>query len=572
MQSFIRLGTDDSTAHPLRPSAPATMIDSQSLHSRREAIDFEIRTLETRLAIPKSQRNTVALISQLPTEILIHILSLLRLDDRYGGDLSRLKATHVCRRWREVALACPHLWSEVTSIRRLNGILELIRRAKNVDLTLNIDQIFPTTGVIQFELLAHIGRTQTLKLGIGDCNRDWCNSLLTLRPAPALQSLQLVAYQYRYQLPSNLFMDTCPPLRSLSLTKCDIAFPSPLFHCELTHLTLIDICVFDDEGNGFAKPFTPKLLNALKELPCLLELHVSQPPWILDSDVKLPLDSPATIHLPRLKLLSLKAHVNYCRRLVSHFVLPSFTRLKLSSLLLRDTFPHLLEAAATPFIQHYIGNLAGDTRVASVCFTDGHQRQDPGATLNISPVDPSSELSNHNSVSLLPGSLEICLTGESRQLGFKIKQAIFRALGAILPLHEMRYCSLAGYFNPAEADWYPLIQQSKNVTTLVVGGYMADGFAKALATLSQQDYTACPYPRLQHLRIENAAFVRGSPESFCSALCAGFDDGRSLALSLRSCSIKEAHIEVLKHHFASVKWDGSESGERWGRDTDEGDE
>ncbi|ETW76406.1 hypothetical protein HETIRDRAFT_480534 [Heterobasidion irregulare TC 32-1] len=548
------------------------MIDSQSLHSRREAIDSEIRALKARLAILKSQRNTVALISQLPTEILTHILSLLRLDGRH--DSSRLKATHVCRRWREVALACPYLWSEVTSLRRLNGILELIRRAKNVDLTFDIDETFPTTNVILGQLVTHIGRTQTLKLEIDYRNWRWCNSLLMSKPAPALQSLQLVSTtDIEYQLPSDMFMGTCPPLRSLSLRRCFVNFSSPLFHCELTHLTLIDICAFVDEENGFTKNYTTELLNALRELPCLLELHISRPspPWVVvDSN----LASHATIPLPHLKLLYLEAHVNYCSGLVSHFVLPYFTRLKLSSELwetippIEATVENAAVAAATQFLRQYIGNLAGDTRVASVCFTDGYQRQAPGATLNISPVDPSSDLFNHNSVSSLPGSLEIYLTGESHSLG----QAIFRALGAILPLHEMRSCSLAGYFNHAEADWYPLIQQSKNVTTLVVGGNMVDGFAKALATLSQQDHTVRPYPRLRHLRIENAAFVRGSPESFCSALCAGFDDGRSLALSLRSCSIKEAHIRVLKRHFTSVKWDGSESGERWGRDTDEGNE
>ncbi|ETW78816.1 hypothetical protein HETIRDRAFT_147320, partial [Heterobasidion irregulare TC 32-1] len=190
-------------------------------------------------------------ISHLPNEILTHIFFFLRLDTRRKHeDWSRLTVTHVCRLWREVALCCSHLWSEVTSIRHLDAIQELVHRAKNTELTIDIDETFAKTDSVLDALLPHVGHTATLKLDPGssrELSRDlqWYDSLLTSKPAPVLQTLELGSNRNAYKVPSDIFLGITPHLRSLSLNHCLVDFSSPLFQCELRHLTLLETPTVD---------------------------------------------------------------------------------------------------------------------------------------------------------------------------------------------------------------------------------------------------------------------------------------------------------------------------------------
>ena len=545
-------------------------IDSQTLCLQHELLDTETRVLE-RLAVLRCPRNSVAPISQLPNEILIHIFFFLRLDTRHGRheDWSRLTITHVCRLWREVALCCPHLWSEVTSVRCLDGIQELVYRAKDTELTIDIDETFPIIDGTVDALLPHIGHTATLKLDADGSRafdigspRDsqWYHSLLTSKPAPVLQTLQLGYFRFPYKFPSDLFLGITPRLRSLSLNHCLVDFSSPLFQCELRHLTLLKIRTVDESD------LMPGLLDTLRGLPCLHDLHLLLTQrWVLDDG---SLDSHpashATILLPRLKLLHLEAPITFCSTLVSHLVLPSDTRFKLQSGLHTTSFPmhwshevmaNTAVAAATQFLRLYVGNLTGESRVASLLFKDGSRTRCiiPGVTLITSPVDSPSGHFDKESAPETPGSLEMRIICRSYPFGARIAHTFFRALGDMLPLHELRSCYLSTKFLPAETEWYPLIQQSKNVTALVVSDGLPDSFAGALATLAP----TYPYPRLQYLKIENGTFIQNGQElPLGSALCAGLKGiSRSLTLSLQSCKITEPHIESMKHHFALLEWD-----------------
>ena len=474
-----------------------------------------------------------------------------------------------------MALCCPHLWSEVTSIRHLDGIQELVHRAKNTELTIDIDETFAITDGVLDALLPHVGHTATLKLDTGSSRelytgstRDlqWYDSLLTSKPAPVLQTLELGSNRTAYKVPSDIFLGITPHLRSLSLNHCLVDFSSPLFQCELRHLTLLKTLTVDGSN------LMPGLLNTLKGLPCLHDLHISLTQrWVTaDGSLNSHPTSHATILLPRLKLLHLEAPITFCSTLVSHLVLPSDTRFKLKSGLHINSFPmhwshqvmaNTAIAAATQFLRLYVGNLAGGNRIASLRFKDGSgtRRIVSGVTLNTSPVDSPSERFDDESAPETPGSLEMLIICRFYAFGRRIAHTFFRALSDMLPLQELRSCYLSAEFTPAESEWYPLIQQSKNVTALVVSDRLADSFADALATLAP----TYPYPRLQYLKIENGTFIQnGQESSLGGALCAGLRGiDRSLTLSLQSCKITEPYIESMKHHFALLEWDKASGGD-----------
>ena len=79
----------------------------------QQAIDNEIKSLEESVRVLKHRRNALSPISSLPPEIFAAILSFLCLPGipSLGGtpdvNLARFRVSHVCHRWREIALSQP---------------------------------------------------------------------------------------------------------------------------------------------------------------------------------------------------------------------------------------------------------------------------------------------------------------------------------------------------------------------------------------------------------------------------------------------------------------------------------
>ncbi|KAF8264483.1 hypothetical protein EI94DRAFT_466819 [Lactarius quietus] len=105
----------------------------------QRALDAEIQGLKLR-------RNALSPVSSLPPEVFTAIFSLvcfpgtLSLGGGPDYHLARLRVSHVCRQWREIALNQPLLWSHVDfSALSSAGVTEILARAKSVPLYLNAD-------------------------------------------------------------------------------------------------------------------------------------------------------------------------------------------------------------------------------------------------------------------------------------------------------------------------------------------------------------------------------------------------------------------------------------------------
>ena len=110
----------------------------------QQAIDTEIKSLEGSIKsseVLKLRRNALQPISSLPPEIFAAIFSYLCLPGipSLGGkparNLARLRVSHVCHQWREIALNQPQLWSHINfNTVSLAGATEILVRAKSVPL------------------------------------------------------------------------------------------------------------------------------------------------------------------------------------------------------------------------------------------------------------------------------------------------------------------------------------------------------------------------------------------------------------------------------------------------------
>jgi hypothetical protein len=148
------------------------------------------------------ERNALAPVSSLPPEVLAAIFSFLclhgkpTLGGKPGHNLARVRLSHVCHQWREIALNQSLLWSHVDfTTLSLAGAAEILARAKSVPLYLEERISGQRWDNVRFstfrkELQARIPRI--CHLGISAEPARIRSTLRALEsPAPTLQYLSL---------------------------------------------------------------------------------------------------------------------------------------------------------------------------------------------------------------------------------------------------------------------------------------------------------------------------------------------------------------------------------------------
>ena len=186
-------------------------------------IDHEIKVSERVTQELKSRHNALVPILRLPPETLVEIFSLLSFPADDSEYLEWICVTHVCRRWREIALYSPYLWSHIDFTElSLDGFTEILARAKMSPLHVEA-KITPRSkarfDALKKQLEAHISHTRHLSI----CGEFQAVLERLISPAPALVSLSLsrshylrVSSQLEYIIPNSLFNGTAPKLTNLS--------------------------------------------------------------------------------------------------------------------------------------------------------------------------------------------------------------------------------------------------------------------------------------------------------------------------------------------------------------------
>lgn len=254
----------------------------------------------------------------LPTELLGRIFILcVPTREIYGrNDVKRATAvSHVCRRWRVIALGTPQLWSVLLLSDEGCGE-EMLARSKGIGLVVNVDiehQSEPKLELLQ-RVLGHMSRIVVLRL------RMRLEHLQVLRTqvaqyAPDLRSLKLDPLLDnpnadpeevdRLALPVALFLNEYPCLRHVHLSRCiAIKWDAPIFSA-LVSLQLEDI-------PRSALPNMTGLLDVLRRMPNLKILtlghaiptagHLAHPG---DAEEELPDLNVRPVILPHLACIDL---------------------------------------------------------------------------------------------------------------------------------------------------------------------------------------------------------------------------------------------------------------------------
>ncbi|KAJ7320812.1 hypothetical protein DFH08DRAFT_1086111 [Mycena albidolilacea] len=136
-------------------------------------LDAKIQDLERTLSALRSEKllaeerldaykyPVLALPNEIVCEIFIHFLPIYPICPPLTGLLSPILLTHICRRWREMALALPVLWRAITMYRNDDLVSTVLSRSGRCPLSIHIDDSNNLSGFLA--ILPEYSRLEYLK-------------------------------------------------------------------------------------------------------------------------------------------------------------------------------------------------------------------------------------------------------------------------------------------------------------------------------------------------------------------------------------------------------------------------
>ncbi|KAI0668540.1 hypothetical protein C8Q78DRAFT_265944 [Trametes maxima] len=127
-----------------------------------------VASLQNRL-VPLGQfHNSVAPVNGLPPEIFCEIF--LGLSDNVGDVSHVIAASHVCHRWRSIALNAPKLWSAF-QINRTDAISVFLQRSRSLPIDLYLTKPSDRMHHIAYLISPHVSRIRTLWMAYPSAER-----------------------------------------------------------------------------------------------------------------------------------------------------------------------------------------------------------------------------------------------------------------------------------------------------------------------------------------------------------------------------------------------------------------
>ncbi|KAF5330997.1 hypothetical protein D9619_005220 [Psilocybe cf. subviscida] len=297
----------------------------------RQIIDAQLVELEACFPSPQKQirdlkirRNTYAIISKLPDDVLLEIFAVAQ--TIFPEDKWYREVTHVCHRWRCIAIEAATLWTNPPLLRHHFAMLAL-ERSKSADLTICMESEFPHKTVK--EVLNCINRIENLKISLEmDSLDDICELMATCgQQAARLRRLTL------HNLSGNTSWDSeslfglstvfckLQLLRELVITNINFNWKNlPLR--SLVSLIFTNVCFL-------VRVSTQQLLDALRQMPQLESLRIPIP----RSQFSLPSSTTVTTSgaqatLPRLIYLDLgDSDLQHAQWFLARLTLPRLRRM-----------------------------------------------------------------------------------------------------------------------------------------------------------------------------------------------------------------------------------------------------
>ncbi|TFY73937.1 hypothetical protein EWM64_g10075 [Hericium alpestre] len=311
---------------------------TEMVNRTRNMLLADLKAIQHLVTLTIARINDLSITARLPVEVLMHIFSTLAECDPPSSKplkgskkphLGWINATHVCRRWRHVALSAPALWTNVGAPQTGPWMNEMLARSKQVPFTLSACVTSDPEG-LHLSGNEHTGERSPFEYGT-----EVLASLT--HPAPMLESLTLDDATGSTVLRRDIFACDLPRLRRVAIRKCEgIHWDAPY----LRNLTDLEL--------GFERNVqTAELLALLKESPMLEILKIA----------RRRLSTPRTdlpdekVSLPSLKEFSLDCRADgQCAELLARLVVPSTARRIFKFYLPEAAHSQCIIALATGFI------------------------------------------------------------------------------------------------------------------------------------------------------------------------------------------------------------------------------
>lgn len=337
------------------PQATSQQFLDTNLRSESNALLALQPTIRTAL-------NYLAPVERLPPELLSYCFLLLRSEEverlidagSYRSDSTGIQwlmaITHVCRRWRTVALDAQPLWRQLDVRSGFEWFQAMLLRAGTLPLVIVCNDLDYENcmGWIQGNVIPNMDRVEEIRLSCLVCDAmglDYSDYLVELcaHAAPMLKSFHFALFhdsdEEQFQgididLPKPLF-GGAPLLSKITLLGL-VEFPPPSssFFRNLTSLSLSTAVVTNFRGDILrdeditltshrqAPIKFDDLLDALEQSPSLQYLTVISCLSNMDSDVGHDGNVTRVVRLPHMRNITLWEDVSECARLMRHIYLP----------------------------------------------------------------------------------------------------------------------------------------------------------------------------------------------------------------------------------------------------------
>ena len=540
------------------------------MHSTFDDIDHQLSlSHDTRHILSlKSYRNSLAPVSCLPHILLTDIFILLHQSERNDKLFVHrpppcLQISHVCRAWRDSALQCPLLWTDIL-FRPPEWTPIMLERSRTAPLRVRIrvedhnltDDAFVSSVRLA---LSHIHHIRYLSIFLSDRFHD-LGDLLSPLLTESPDILKELVLSSRSIFPNYIYpsMESAPCLRHLVLDSCHINWQRVSSVGNLTSLVLQYIPIA-------SRPSVEDILSVLQTMTQLEELTLIHAISELPLSIRtLPPNDISPIRLQHLFHLRLTGFVLDCANLMRHFVMPRCRRLVVNAV----SYWHISEVAlAVPPLANIISSSFSHLeRQESPYLASIIRPWDDGTEITACPlVDDAEEL-----------SLLLILTWRaSSQLDSVEISPGFGCLLSKLPLGRVVHFSASREYNAGDVDWFEVLPHLSRVESVVLSGDYAYDFANAFHDAQTINVPSTPVadaiilPHLTSLTIKNAhfSFPLGDAELFSTlkrALTRRLELKWTVPkIALVSCHITPQQLAVL-NTLSSGPIDCTGQPETWG--------
>ncbi|KAJ7135112.1 hypothetical protein C8R46DRAFT_1235211 [Mycena filopes] len=217
-------------------------LEAQILHLQNCLRDLELEKHLTQDRLDSYYYPVLALPNEITSEIFKHFLPVFPFHTALTGPCSPTVLTHICRKWRDIALSTPTLWSAISlKAVRLPFALAVeiadlwLTRSRSCPLSINIDCRSDVSTFLP-RIFEEAARVEELGLEITSFDL-----VPTSRSMPMLRCLHLhIRVDQHSPLPPTplpLFSDTPQLLRSVVLNHI------AAFHIQLPWAQLTSVCI-----------------------------------------------------------------------------------------------------------------------------------------------------------------------------------------------------------------------------------------------------------------------------------------------------------------------------------------